>query len=187
MWNVVVDGAAGVQLVKRPQHRLISEPILRHFHHEKHCVTLSTTRGTPFCASPSRGTKGDLVGLYQEVSLKDELSRKWKEMVYFLHWHIFTISMSNLIPCGNLSKVAMEVPSVLLSWRMLSDNDHFTPSSNGSVATDTVTWRAAARMATHASMGNVVIRCAEELQDAPEPTTHDLPQPLLGACTCHST
>ncbi len=59
MWNEVFDGAAGLQLVKGPQHRLTTVTILRIFHHEKHYLAL-----TSFCARPLRSTMSNAVDLF---------------------------------------------------------------------------------------------------------------------------
>ncbi len=59
MWNEVPDGAAGLQLVKRLQHRLTTVTILRIFHHEKHQLAL-----TSFCARPLQSTMSNAVDLF---------------------------------------------------------------------------------------------------------------------------
>ncbi len=59
MWNEVSDGAAGLQLIKRPHHRLTTVTILRIFHHEKPFPVL-----TSFCARLLRSTTSNVVDLF---------------------------------------------------------------------------------------------------------------------------
>ncbi len=57
IWNDVADGAAGLQLVKGPQHRLLVTVTFG--------SALTTDRLTTFCARPPRSTMRGLVGCFE--------------------------------------------------------------------------------------------------------------------------